>query len=155
MCGSHGWLRTMCFVVSIVAVASVAKAQTLPLPTPRNAPQPASSSDLRMVPVQNRGAAAGTVNDPTLPSPEIRSLLEGDKTPEAATPANPTIRLRARVIAKGKPGLAIIAVGESLFTMREGDEVTLGGATPVRLVKLSALDVQVEVGARKQLLNLN
>ncbi|MBL8829110.1 MAG: hypothetical protein JNM18_19160 [Planctomycetaceae bacterium] len=140
-------------------------AQTAQLPAPPAASIPAAPStapqprtpELRIVPTQARPMPG----DPTMPSPEIRSLLEGEKTPNAAPnapPPNPTIRLRARVIAKGKPGLAILDVGGSTITVRQGDEINVtagGGSIPVVVTKLTATDLQVEIGSRRQLLNLN
>jgi hypothetical protein len=95
-----------------------------------------------------------------MPSPEIRSLLDGERTTPNATAVspNPTIRLRARVIARGKPGLAVIDIDGSLITVREGDEVSVtvgAGSVPIVITKLTATDLQVEIGARKQLLNVN
>ncbi len=157
---------TCMFTLLVLSQANIAFAQSAQLPAPpaastpaapSNAPQP-RAPELRIVPTQARPMP----NDPTMPSPEIRSLLDGEKTNANAAPnappPNPTIRLRARVIAKGKPGLAIIDVGGSTITVRQGDEINVtagAGSVPIVITKLTATDLQVEIGSRRQPLNLN
>lgn len=152
------WLSAL-LALSLVEVAA---GQSAPLPAPANTPAPSTPTvprapELRIVPTQQ---GRPIPSDPTMPSPEIRSLLDGERTTPNATAAspNPTIRLRARVIARGKPGLAVIDIDGSLITVREGDEVSVtvgAGSVPIVITKLTATDLQVEIGARKQLLNVN
>ncbi len=99
---------TCMFTLLVLSQANIAFAQSAQLPAPPAASTPAAPSsapqprapELRIVPTQARPMP----NDPTMPSPEIRSLLDGEKTNANAAPnappPNPTIRLRARVIAK-------------------------------------------------------
>lgn len=129
-----------------------------------------------------RPAAAPATNDPTAPGPEMRRLM-GDETPNAPgpTPSIPDIRLRARVIVHGKPPAALIEIGGGAArqqtpapdgspsaprarssghfrTIREGEEfvVAQGDATsPVRVVKLTASEVLLEIVNRKLQIRLD
>ncbi len=157
---------TCMFTLLVLSQANIAFAQSAQLPAPplRRPPRSVECPAAASARVANRATQARPMpNDPTMPSPEIRSLLDGEKTNANAAPnappPNPTIRLRARVIAKGKPGLAIIDdVGGSTITVRQGDEINVtagAGSVPIVITKLTATDLQVEIGSRRQPLNLN
>lgn len=142
---------------------------------------PTATSPEKTAPPVASAPATPTKNDPTVPSPAIRELL-GTETPgaPAATPSIPDLRLRARVIVHGKPPTALVEIGGNAAraaaatpggptgspagrsgyfrTIREGDEFDIpqGDATsPVRVVKLSASEVVVEIVNRKLLIRLD
>lgn len=154
-------------------------------PSPPTAPVPPSA------PAMNPpGGTPRRNNDPTVPDAVIRDLL-GDARPDSPSPmaSFPDIRLRARIIAAGKPPTALIEIGgptargqtmqtspipdvngrrayrplapqpTGVFrTVREGDEFVIpqGDSTsPIRVVKLTADEVIVEVVNRKTLIRLD
>jgi hypothetical protein len=163
--------------------AQVPNAPQLPAPTGTGVP--GSTMQIRppggVAPQPDTAPRFG--GDPTVPDASIRELL-GEKRPEApgAAPAFPEIRLRARIITPDKPPSALIEIGGAGIrtatnppsgepyaprrallsgtyrTIREGDEfvVTTGDApTPIRVAKLSASEVLLEVVSRKTMIRLD
>jgi hypothetical protein len=101
-------------------------------------------------------------NDPTVPGPAIRELLgQGDqKTPNApqATPELPLVRLRARVAVRDKPVIAIVEIDGRLYSVRPGDEFSVNvdkTPTPMKVLKLTATEMQLELVKRQAIINLN
>ena len=108
------------------------------------------------------------VADPTLPGPEMRELLNQNRT-QAQSPAVrprgsalPEIKLKARVIAAGKPAAAVLEIGGTSLTVREGTDITLGDpndaatALQLKVAELSSTAVRLESSSpRKLTLTLN
>jgi hypothetical protein len=159
---------------------STAQVPTVPpLTAPSGAVGPGSTMQVR----PPAGTAPRTGGDPTVPDASIRDLL-GEKRPEApgAPPAFPEIRLRARIITPDKPATALIEIGGSGIrtaanppsgepyaptrailsgtyrTIREGDEFVIATGdtpSPIRVAKLSASEVLLEVVNRKTMIRLD
>lgn len=97
-------------------------------------------------------------SDPTAPDERLRAALGQDasaSTPTIAASARvvlPELALRGLVIASGKPGTALVAVGERLVRVTPGSTIVLDAASNVqaRVVEVSAAEVVLEVGARSE-----
>jgi hypothetical protein len=139
--------------------------------------EPPAAAGLTDVVPRSRPPAMPATDDPTAPGPEMRRLIGDDSSNnQNATSAYPDFRLRARVIVHGKPPVALIedlgsparatvagppgtAGGPPsphsvpvLRAIREGDEFVLpqGETTsPIRVVKLTASEVVLELVNRK------
>jgi len=118
----------------------------------------AGESDLRFQP---RIPAGTGPQDPTMPGPDIRNLLDsagGNRTAPAGPPPLPELRLRARIFAKNKPPVAIVEIGGRPLSVRVGSEIqfsTAGGAMQLKVVELTTDEMQIEVVGRKQIITLN
>lgn len=100
--------------------------------------------------------------DPTLPGPAIRELLgqgEQKNTQNPEKPAGlPIVRLRGRVAVRDKPVVALIQIDERIYSVRPGDEfsVDVGGVTtPMKVIKLTATEMQIELVNRRATVNLH
>lgn len=151
-------------VISIYsASADVAQAQTpllqwtaqagraVPPPDGTDAPPPAPRA-----PLPPRGS------DPTVPGPDIRALIDDKPTTAVAAPAPPavpTIRLRARIIARDRPPVAVVNFGEQAVVVRQNEELQVNspgeGPLQLKVVQVNALGVQIEVVNRRQVITLN
>src|SRR5689334_9859721 len=80
-------------------------------PAPPAAPQPSALQPSAPA-INPPNAVPRRNNDPTVPDAVIRDLL-GDARPDApsSVPLFPDVRLRARIIAAGKPATALIEIG--------------------------------------------
>lgn len=100
--------------------------------------------------------------DPTVPGPAIRELLDQSKQTTGQPPARPanlpTVRLRGRVSVRDKSTIALIEVDGRIYAVRPGDEFSVtsedGSPTPMRVVKLTATEMQIELVNRKLTVNL-
>lgn len=163
-------------------VASPSTAAPSPAPSVSTVVDPSAAARLRLVKPQGT-AGSGDVRtsfptlpaadrepppaDPTLPGPEMRDLLNQNRTqPSAAAPrpeasALPEIKLKARVMAAGKPAVAVVEIGGKLLTVREGAAITLGDpndpsrSLQLTVVELSNTSVRLEAVNRKLTLTLN
>jgi hypothetical protein len=87
--------------------------------------------------------------DPTEADARMRqALLQG----RAAAPL-PALRLRAVVVAKGKPGAAVLQLGEALHRVAAGSTLSEGGVA-WRVAAVTAEEVRLEAPATGQSLVL-
>jgi hypothetical protein len=142
-----------------------------PLPKSNDAPRtpivppgalPPDAGDSSYPPREPLRRAPPKTDDPTVPGPAIRELLDQSKQTTAQTPQAvpglPTVRLRARVAVRNKSTIAIIEIDGRLYSVRPGDEFSVntenGAPTPMRVVKLTATEMQIELVNRKMTVNL-
>ena len=134
-----------------------------PVPPEARPPRPEDLS----LPPENRGSAQGgrRTNDPTVPGPAIRDLIDqggGRATASvAAAPLIPEIQIRARVFTKDRPPVAVVDVGGRSLTVRMGSEIHLPG-TPelptgvqLKVVELTLTELKLEVLKRNQTITLH
>jgi hypothetical protein len=87
--------------------------------------------------------------DPTEADPRMRqALLQG----RAAAPA-PAVKLRGVVVAKGKPGAAVLELGDRYFRVTENSTLAEGGVQ-WKVVAVRADEVRLEAQATGQTLVL-
>jgi hypothetical protein len=104
--------------------------------------------------------------DPTIPSPEVRQMLEAGNvnraTPNqpAASPSLPPMSIKARIISRDRPPVAVIDIGGTTITVRPGVEFNIGsggGGPPLHLKvkEMTQSEVRFEVEGRRQIITLN
>ncbi|HZZ71263.1 MAG TPA: hypothetical protein VFE24_03365 [Pirellulales bacterium] len=113
--------------------------------------------------------------DPTQPSRAIRELLEQEnakkngigpngaaRTPAAAAlPDIPELRLKGRIFTHEKPPIAILEIAGRNVAVREGMEFNVSGKargaapTQLKILKVTANEVQIELVNRKQTISIN
>ena len=146
-------------IVGLSLLASDVRAQapgSAPLPPAR----PAPGSKLRITPPnQNNAQVPPSLNDPTVPSPELRGLITPERTEANGTTAPafsvPSIRLRARIVSPKKPAMALLDVDGVLVRVREGDRVPRRGGAPLKVTKLTSKEVELEMADREQVIIVN
>jgi hypothetical protein len=95
------------------------------------------------------GQGQAPPRDPTEAEPRLRqALLQGRSAPPPAA-----IRLRGVVVAEGRPGAAVLEVGDRLVRVAEGAIFTEGG-TPWLVRAVTADEVRLEAPAAAQVLVL-
>jgi hypothetical protein len=92
------------------------------------------------------------LRDPTetaRPAPDAPGA--GIQTPAPAPVRRPAIALKALVIARGRPGVAIVDVDGALHRVGQGDRISVGAADGSRVVlhvtALTKDEVRIEIAA--------
>lgn len=92
-------------------------------------------------------------SDPTSLDERLREALGRDGATPITDPAArvvlPELALRGLVIASGKPGTALVAVGDRLVRVAAGSSIVLDAAssTQARVVDVARGEVVLEIGA--------
>lgn len=153
-----------------VATCAIAWAQQPPNsgntgPTPNLPPSPNPRIVSPQAPRGAETAPRPAPADPTVPGPEIRHLLDCTKTTTGAVaPARPAgglpaMRIKARVLARDKPGMALVEIGDRLVMVQPGAEVNVAlvggeGQMKLKVVEVGAAGVKMEVENRDQPISL-
>lgn len=137
--------KLFCFAMSCVSFAMVARDAIAQAPLSAPPPKAAAATTGSSLNVKPSGTApaAPIKNDPTVPGPAIRDLLNNTpKEPGGQAPsALPNMTLKALIAFKNKPAVAVIEIGGRSVTIRAGDEFTVpadGELVPVRVAVLSS-----------------
>lgn len=97
-----------------------------------------------MKPAATSGAERPAVNDPTIPTEDLRRALSSmNPVPVSLAPV-PELRLRARVIVEGRPASALIEVNGETIAVQEGSRLSVApsGRTTTRTVRTPARSVR-------------
>jgi len=127
----------------------------------------------------DRSSGFSNNSDPTVPGPQIRELLGNEAPDRGAPPALPAIRLRARIVVRNQPAMALVEIGgdeqarlpsaeqrgpgaANLATgvfrvIRQGDEFAASGdgQAVIRVVTLTNREIILEHVNRKMLMRLD
>lgn len=114
--------------------------------------EPAAAASEVQAPVS---APRGVAQDPTLTDPELERALgaaaprSADAREQTALPSRlPTLVLRALVVARGKPGVAIVELDGKLHRVGAGDvfaaSAERGQQIELRVVSLTRDEVRIE-----------
>lgn len=113
------------------------------------------------------GVPAGPNADPTIPSPEVRQMLEAgnanrpnNNSPAPPAATIPAISIKARIISRNRPPVAVIDVGGTPLTIHPGDSFSIGGgqgagALRLKVTEMTQTEIRFEVENRRQILTLN
>jgi len=118
-------------------------------------------------------------SDPTVPGPQIRELLGNEAPDRGAPPSLPPIRLRARIVVRNQPAMALVEIGGAdqarlpsaeqrgpgsgnlptgvFRVIRQGDEFAASsdGQAVIRVVTLTNREIILEHVNRKMLMRLD
>jgi len=105
--------------------------------------------------------AQETANDPTMPGPELRSLLQPRGPGAAAAPPPPpqvpVISMKGRVINSLGEGLVMLNVGGQFFRLKAGNEIrVLSGTTltTIHIDEITEESVEVRITPQNESLSL-
>lgn len=138
-------------VLLLSVVVLTANAQDAP-PAPPAAPKARPGADATAP-----GTAPAAPSDP--PRPPLRDPTEPDARLRQVRPSLaggvdsrpfqlPAITLKGLVVSRGKPGAAVIAVGQQLFRVQEGTTLTVtagGSVLTIRIATLTQDELTIEV----------
>ena len=152
------YLKSITVLVLVLAVTQVWATDQAPTPvTSANAAAispPASATPPAVAP-----QPTPPTRDPTVPSAELRSVLDksGRSTagPGRAAVKAPEIVLRGRIQVAGKPVTALIEVGgKGLYAITEGSRLTVDGghgeSLTLQVGRLTLEEVEIEIVGQHQ-----
>ena len=105
------------------------------VPAPRNPPPTAKPATV--------APRERPLRDPTLPGPALRSLIA--KPAGGPVAAVPTVELKGRILAGPRRPMVTLAVGSQLHMVPEGSKIGLAGAGEIRVTKVTAEVVELQV----------
>lgn len=82
------------------------------------------------------------LRDPTVPGPTLRTLVS---KPVGGPVAVPVVELKGRILASPRPPMVTLAVGNQLHMVPEGSRIALPGAGEIRVSKITAEEVQLQI----------
>src|SRR5262245_5746220 len=88
--------------------------------------------------------------DPTIPSPRMRDMIGGSKPATATGVAKlPTVLIRGRVLAKGRPPAALVEIDGKVYAITQGTTLVVGGTQTLKFIEVTADQIRYELNASR------